>query len=50
MARSVYIISDIHLGAACVADPRAHQRAVAAWLRSIIPDAEAIYILGDAID
>lgn len=47
---ATYFISDIHLGSRCVADPRAHEQAVVRWLDSIAADAEALYILGDALD
>lgn len=51
MARTLtYFISDLHLGSHCVADPRAHERAIVGWLNSIEPTAKALYILGDALD
>lgn len=40
----------MHLGAAYVADPRAHEERVCAFLRSIASDAAELYILGDALD
>lgn len=45
-----YFISDIHLGARYIADPRAHERTIVKWLRSIAPTARAIYLLGDILD
>lgn len=45
-----YFISDAHLGAAYIADPRAHEQAVVAMLRMMGRDADAIYMLGDMLD
>lgn len=45
-----YFISDIHLGARCVNDRKAHERAITAWLRKIAPDAKNLYLLGDILD
>lgn len=45
-----YFISDIHLGATYIADARAHEQAIVAWLRSIAPTAKALYLLGDVLD
>ena len=50
MRNKVYFISDIHLGAGYIADNRAHERAVADWLRSIAADAKTLYMLGDVMD
>lgn len=50
---AAYFISDMHLGAPYVADPREHERRVCRWLDSLrAPGAEAaeLYILGDALD
>lgn len=48
--RNIYFISDTHLGATYIADRRAHERAVAEWIESIIPDAAELYMLGDILD
>lgn len=45
-----YFLSDLHLGAAYIADGHAHQRRVVDFLRSIENDAKAIYFLGDVLD
>ncbi len=45
-----YFISDLHLGASYIPDPLAHEKRICAWLRSIAPDARAIYLLGDVLD
>ena len=45
-----YFISDLHLGAQWIADNRAHELAIAEWIRSLAGKASALYILGDAID
>lgn len=50
MHRKVYFLSDLHLGARYITDPRAHERRIVSWLRSIAPDARAIYLLGDILD
>ncbi|MCM1484395.1 MAG: UDP-2,3-diacylglucosamine diphosphatase [Muribaculaceae bacterium] len=51
MSRSLtYFISDLHLGAGYISDPRAHERAIVSWLRSIMPTAKALYLLGDILD
>lgn len=46
----VYFISDLHLGAGYITDPRAHEQRVARFLRSIAPDATRLYLLGDVMD
>lgn len=50
MRRYSYFIADMHLGAGYIADPKAHERRIANWLRSIAPTAKELYILGDALD
>lgn len=45
-----YFISDLHLGAGYIADPREHERQVVEWLRSIEPRCRRLYMLGDVID
>ena len=45
-----YFVSDLHLGAGYIADPRAHEQRVCRWLRSIAPEAKALYLLGDVLD
>lgn len=46
----VYFLSDCHLGAGYITDPRSQEKALAAWLDSIAADATALYLLGDIID
>lgn len=46
----VYFISDLHLGARYIADPRAHEARVTAFLESIADDATELYLLGDILD
>lgn len=48
--KKAYFISDIHLGAGWIADPRAHELAISRWISSLAGKASALYILGDAID
>ena len=45
-----YFISDTHLGAAYLSNPRESERRVVRWLQSIKDSAERIYLLGDIID
>lgn len=49
--RLTYFISDIHLGAGYIADPRSHELRVVRWLENVVhPDAAALYLLGDVMD
>ncbi|MDE6268537.1 MAG: UDP-2,3-diacylglucosamine diphosphatase [Muribaculaceae bacterium] len=50
MRSATYFISDIHLGASYITDPRAHERSVVDWLHSIAHDAARLYLLGDILD
>lgn len=50
MGKKVYFISDLHLGAAYIADPRAAERRVVSFLESIAGDASELYMLGDVLD
>lgn len=43
-------LSDLHLGAGCISDPKAHEKAVCAFLREEGADAGSIYLLGDVLD
>ncbi len=45
-----YFISDLHLGAGYIADPRAHEMKVVRFLRSIAPTARRLFLLGDILD
>lgn len=45
-----FFISDCHLGATYINNPRAHERAITRWLETIAPDAKALFLLGDIID
>lgn len=47
---NTYFIADLHIGAAYISDPIAHQRMIADWLRSIAPDAKTIFLMGDILD
>lgn len=48
--KSTYLLSDIHLGAGYIHDPKRHERIVVEFLDSIKKDADAIYLLGDVLD
>ena len=50
MMKNVYFISDLHLGASYIADPREHEGRVVRFLESIAGDAEELYLLGDILD
>lgn len=45
-----YFISDLHLGAGYIADPRAHEMMAVEFLRSIRPTAKRLFLLGDILD
>lgn len=45
-----YFLSDAHLGAAYIADPKAHEGALVSFLQSIEPTARTVYLLGDILD
>ena len=45
-----YFLSDLHLGASYIAEPREHEMRVVRWLDSIKHDAKRIYLLGDILD
>lgn len=47
---TTYFISDCHLGASYIANPKEHERIVVDWLLSIEPKAKELYLLGDIID
>ena len=46
----VYFLSDMHLGARYLPDPRAAEQRVVRFLRSIRHDATDLYLMGDALD
>lgn len=46
----IYFISDLHLGAGYIKDPRAHELRVCRFLDAISADAAELYLLGDALD
>ena len=51
MKRSkTYFISDLHLGASYIPDPRAHEEKVVRWLKSIEQDCGRLYLVGDILD
>ena len=47
---NTYFISDLHLGASYIADPRAHERRVVEFLDHIAPDCKRLFLLGDILD
>lgn len=50
VSKSVYFISDLHLGATYLRDPLSYERRVVRWLRSIENDVSELYLLGDILD
>jgi len=50
MASNTYFLSDLHLGAKYLKDPRANEMRVVRFLDSIAGDADALYLLGDILD
>lgn len=50
MRRHTYFISDLHLGATYLKNPKDYERRAVKWLRSIKDDAKAIYLMGDILD
>ena len=45
-----YFLSDLHLGARYIAEPREHEMRVVRWLDSIKHNAKRIFLLGDILD
>lgn len=50
MRDKTYFISDLHLGASYISDPKTHERCVVGFLHSIAGDAKRLYLLGDVLD
>ncbi|MDE7473706.1 MAG: UDP-2,3-diacylglucosamine diphosphatase [Muribaculaceae bacterium] len=50
MAKPVYFISDLHLGATYLDSPLDYEKRVVNWLRSIENDVSELYLLGDILD
>lgn len=48
--KKLYFASDFHLGVPTAAESLAREKDIVAWLESIRPDAQAIYLLGDIFD
>lgn len=48
--RRTYFLSDLHLGANYIANPREHEQLIVSFLQSIEHDAQEIYLVGDIID
>lgn len=46
----VYFLSDSHLGASYIRDPKLHEARVVDFLRDIRKDATALYLMGDMLD
>lgn len=50
MRDRTYFISDLHLGAGYIRDPKAQERLLVEFLRDISPTAKRLYLLGDILD
>ena len=50
MAKKTYFLSDLHLGASYLKNPRENERRIVRFLDSIKEDAKTIYLLGDILD
>lgn len=50
MSKNVYFISDLHLGATYLNNPKEYERKAVRWLHSIADDADELYLLGDILD
>lgn len=50
MRRNTYFISDLHLGANYIKNPRQHELRITSWLESISGDARTLFLLGDVLD
>lgn len=50
MRNLTYFISDLHLGAGYITDPRSHELTVVRFLRHIAPSARRLVLLGDILD
>lgn len=50
MTKKIYFISDLHLGAAYISDPRGHEMRIVRFLESIAADAGELIMLGDVLD
>ena len=48
--KQIYFISDLHLGARTLDNPRETERRVVRWLDSVKDNAKAIYLMGDILD
>lgn len=50
MAKKIYFLSDAHLGAPNAAESRIREKNIVSFLRSILPDTEALFVVGDLFD
>lgn len=50
MRNKTYFVSDIHLGAVYIANPREHEAKVVRMLQSFEKDCKTLYLLGDILD
>ncbi len=50
MRTLTYFISDLHLGAGYISDPRAQEKRIVGFLRHIAPTAKRLFLLGDILD
>ena len=48
--KKIYFLSDMHLGARTLKNPRETEKRVVRWIDSVKDEASAIYLLGDVLD
>lgn len=48
--KKIFFASDFHLGLKAGTDPSEREKRVVRWLKTIAPDASAIYLIGDIFD
>ena len=50
MSKKTFFISDLHLGASYLDEPKSYERRVVRFLNSIADEADELYLLGDILD
>ncbi|MFG6396516.1 MAG: UDP-2,3-diacylglucosamine diphosphatase [Muribaculaceae bacterium] len=50
VSKKTFFISDLHLGASYLDEPKSHERRVVRFLNSIADEADELYLLGDILD
>ena len=50
VSKKTFFISDLHLGASYLDEPKSYERRVVRFLNSIADEADELYLLGDILD